>query len=159
MLHSAQRNYPVHEIEMLAGIETMLRYKDILQGVHFKWIMDHKGLIYLMSQKNLSGCQARWMEKISSFVFKVIYVAGSENVITDALSRLYSNDSEGIIWSKTEFTYHDISDVDTPPLLDSSSLAALRQRHETPAESGCPESSRAFAACMRDHFIFRGPGE
>jgi hypothetical protein len=31
-LNSAQQNYPVHEIEMLAGIEAMLRHRDILQG-------------------------------------------------------------------------------------------------------------------------------
>ena len=43
-LNSAQWN-PVHEIEMFAGIETMLRYKDILQGIHFKWIIDQiKGI-------------------------------------------------------------------------------------------------------------------
>jgi hypothetical protein len=54
-LNSAQQNYPVHEIEMLAGIETMLRHADILQGAKFKWLTDHKGLIYLLNQKNLSG--------------------------------------------------------------------------------------------------------
>ena len=57
-LNSAQQNYPVHEIEMLAGVETMLRHHDILQGVNFKWITDHKGLIHLLSQKDLSGRQA-----------------------------------------------------------------------------------------------------
>ena len=88
-LNSAQRNYPVHEIEMLAGVETMLRHRDILQGVHFKWITDHKGLIYLLNQKNISGRQSRWLEKISSFIFKVIYVPGTENVLADALSRIY----------------------------------------------------------------------
>jgi hypothetical protein len=56
-LNSAQQNYPVHEIEMLAGIETMLRHADIL-----------------LNQKNLSGRQARWLEKISSFDFEVVYV-------------------------------------------------------------------------------------
>ena len=54
-LNPAQQNYPVHEIEMLAGIETMLRHTDILQGVKFKWLTDHKGLIHLLNQKNLSG--------------------------------------------------------------------------------------------------------
>src|SRR6266567_2774581 len=53
-LNSAQKNYPVHEIEMLAGIKTMLRHRDLLQGATFKWITDHKGLIHLMKQKNLS---------------------------------------------------------------------------------------------------------
>ena len=54
-LNSAQQNYPVHEVEMLAGIELMLQHQHILQGVHFKLIMDHKGLIYLLNQKDLSG--------------------------------------------------------------------------------------------------------
>jgi hypothetical protein len=35
-LNSAHQNYPVHEIEMLAGVEAMLRHHDILQGCHFK---------------------------------------------------------------------------------------------------------------------------
>ncbi|PBL04606.1 hypothetical protein ARMGADRAFT_1005083 [Armillaria gallica] len=38
---------------MLAGIETMMCHRNILQGVHFTWITDHKGLIHLMNQKNL----------------------------------------------------------------------------------------------------------
>ena len=67
-LTPAQQNYPVHEIEMLAGVETMLRYRDILQGVHFQWYTDHKGLIHLLNQRNLSGRQARWIEKISILI-------------------------------------------------------------------------------------------
>jgi len=52
-LNATQRNYPVHEQEMLAGVETMLRHHDILQGTHFIWLTDHKGLIHLLNQKNL----------------------------------------------------------------------------------------------------------
>ena len=50
-----QQNYLVHEQEMLAGIEGMLWYRDILQGAKFTWLTDHKGLIHLYRQKNLSG--------------------------------------------------------------------------------------------------------
>ena len=75
-LNSAQQNYPVHEIEMLAGIETMLRHRDVLQGVKFKWVTDHKGLEHLLRQRNLSGRQARWIEKISEFDFEIVYVPG-----------------------------------------------------------------------------------
>ena len=39
-LNPAQQNYPVHEIEMLAGIESILWHCDILQGVRFQWITD-----------------------------------------------------------------------------------------------------------------------
>ncbi len=54
-LNSTQQNYSVTDIEMLAGIETMLRYCDILQGQHFTWVTDHKVLTFLPSQKDLSG--------------------------------------------------------------------------------------------------------
>lgn len=96
-LNSAQQNYPVHEIEMLAGVETMLRHRDILQGVKFTWYTDHKGLIHLLNQKNLLGRQARWLEKISEFDFVVVYVPGADNILSDALSRLYSNDEAGTV--------------------------------------------------------------
>lgn len=66
-LSAAQSNYVVHEIEMLAGVEAMLRHRDILQGCEFTWVTDHKGLTHLWNQKNLLGRQARWVEKLSEF--------------------------------------------------------------------------------------------
>ena len=45
-----------------------------------------------MIQKNLSGRQARWMEKILEYDFIVQYVSRIENILADALSRIYSND-------------------------------------------------------------------
>ena len=73
-------------MELLTGIETMLCHVDVLQVVKFKWLMDYKGLILLLNQKNLSGRQVGWIEKISNFMFEVVYIAGSENVVADALS-------------------------------------------------------------------------
>ena len=116
----AQQNYAVHEVEMLAGVEMMLRYSNILLGAQFSWLTDHKGLIHLLNQKNLSGRQARWIEKISPFNFKVIYIEGSENVVADALSRMYLNDSPGTVRSKSEFTYHDVVDDDTSSVRGST---------------------------------------
>ena len=55
----------------------------MLQGTKFKWLMDHKGLTHLLNQKNLSGHQVRWLEKISTFNFEVVYIPGSENVVAD----------------------------------------------------------------------------
>ena len=169
-LNSAQRNYPVHEIEMLAGVETMLRHRDILQGVHFNWITDHKGLIHLLNQKNVSGRQARWLEKISSFVFKVEYAAGSENLLADALSRMYSNDCRGTERARSEFTSFDIMDEDPVEIGGELTLLAgmeaIVATHKPPrskkllgAETGRPETSREFAQRMKEQFVLRGPRE
>ena len=69
--------------------------------------------MHLLNQKNLSGCQARWLENISAFNFEVVYIAGSENVVVDALSHLYMNDSPGTIRTCAEYTQHDVLDDNT----------------------------------------------
>jgi hypothetical protein len=167
-LNSAAQNYPVHKIEMLAGVETMLRHPNILQGVKFKWVTNHKGLEYLLNQQNLSGRQARWIEKISKFDFEVVYVAGSENVIADVLSRMYSADSPGTVRAATEYTYFDVVDDDhldivettLPVLAGIEARVAVQRRPKDPtpgAETSHPETSREFAARMQDHFVGQGP--
>jgi hypothetical protein len=161
-LNSAQQNYPVHEIEMLAGIETMLQHRDILQGAKFIWITDHKGLIYLLKQKDLSGRRARWMEKISEFNFDVEYAPGIENVLADALSRLYSNDAPGTVCARSEYTYHDVIDNDV--LLTHDIMMPMRTSLEAAsvmlgAETGRPETGHEFAARMKDIFVLKGPQE
>lgn len=85
-LNSVQQNYPTHEIEMLAGVESLLRHTDILQGCKFTWVTDHEALIHLANQKDLSGRQARWIEKTSTFNYEIRYVPGEENTLADALS-------------------------------------------------------------------------
>ncbi|KAJ8473319.1 hypothetical protein ONZ51_g7961 [Trametes cubensis] len=110
-LTSAQSNYAVHEIEMLAGVESMLRHRDVLLGCHFTWVTDHRGLIHLMAQKTLSGRQARWIEKISEFDFTIEYVPGVENVLADALSRIYSADAPGTVRAASEYVVHDDGEI------------------------------------------------
>jgi hypothetical protein len=170
-LNSAQQNYPVHEIEMLAGVEAMLRHRDILQGVHFKWITDHKGLIHLVNQKNLSGRQACWVEKIGEFDFEVEYIPGVENVLADSLSRLYSNDAGGTVRARSEYTYHDMVDEDpkishpiTMPLLAGMEAVAVTRRPRVkkvipPAETGRPETAKEFAARVKNAFTVKGPSQ
>ena len=96
-MSSAQHNYPVHEQEMMVGVETIVRHRDILQGVRFTWVMDHKSLTHILDQRDLSGRQARWLEQLSEFDFHVLYVPGEENILPDALSHMYEFDAPGTI--------------------------------------------------------------
>jgi hypothetical protein len=109
---TTQQNYPVHKQEMLAGLESMLWHRDILQGTNFCWYTDYKGLMHLLKQRRLSGRQARWMEAFGNFSFKVIYIEGTENILANALSQLYSNDLPGTERSPSEYVQYD---EDSPP--------------------------------------------
>lgn len=139
-MNSAQQNYPVHDKELLAGVETMLRHKNLLQGTHFRWFTDHKPLVHLLSQPNLSGRQARWIEKISDFDFEVIYVAGTENILADALSRIYADDLPGTVRARSEYVQEPDTDgvseprptarIITAPLLIN--LASLPENSSIP---------------------------
>jgi hypothetical protein len=106
-LNPAQWNYPVHEQEMLAGVKTMLRHQDILQGAKFTWLTDHKGLIHLLNQCNLSRRQAWWVEKIGEFDFNVKYLPGVENLLPDALSQMYTFDMPRMVQTPSEYTEND----------------------------------------------------
>lgn len=108
-LSTAQQNYLVHEQEMLTGVEGMLQYRDILQGVQ---LTDHKGLIHLYQQKNLLGRQARWIEKISEYDFEIQYLPGVDNILPDALSRLYSNNVPDTVHAPSEYVQHAEVGVD-----------------------------------------------
>jgi len=93
---------------MLAGVQSMGCHCDILQGVHFTWLTDHKGLEHLLKQPNLLGCLACWMEEIGEFDFQPKYVPGVENVLADVLSCMYSDDTPGTVRSRGEYTFHNV---------------------------------------------------
>ena len=83
----AELNYPVHEKEMLAVIRALKKWHVNLLGSPFFIYTDHKTLENFNVQKDLSRRQARWMEFMSQFDAKIIYIKGDDNTVADALSR------------------------------------------------------------------------
>ena len=86
-LKDAELNYPVHEKELLAVIRAIKKWKYDLLGSPFFVYIDHKTLLNFDTQKDLSRRQARWMETLSMYDFKFVYVKGQDNTMADALSR------------------------------------------------------------------------
>jgi hypothetical protein len=83
----AELNYPVHEKELLAIIRALKKWHSDLLGVPFEVFTDHRMLENFDRQKHLSRRQARWMEFLSQYEFKITYIAGDDNTCADALSR------------------------------------------------------------------------
>lgn len=86
-LTPAEKNYPVHEQELLAVIHALAVWRHYLEGIHFKCITDHHTLKYINSQPSLSKRQVRWVEKLQEYDIEIEYRPGRFNIVADALSR------------------------------------------------------------------------
>lgn len=75
----AESNYAVHELELLAIHHCLKSWRHFLEGTKFIIRTDHKSLIYIMKQKQLSRKQARWIEFMQGFDFQVEYVEKEMN--------------------------------------------------------------------------------
>lgn len=87
-LNKNQKNYTVTELECLAAIVCLKKFRPYVEGLPFKIVTDHSSLRWLMSQKDLSGRLGRWSLMLQSFDFEVEFRKGSANTVPDALSRL-----------------------------------------------------------------------
>ena len=108
--NSAQQNYPVHEQELLAIVESLKRFRGLLHGAHFTINTDHHTLEHFMGQKHLSARQHRWLDVLNEFAFKINYIPGETNVLADALSRIYADEPLGIVRAESEYVGNDDDD-------------------------------------------------
>ncbi|KAJ2935130.1 hypothetical protein H1R20_g1983, partial [Candolleomyces eurysporus] len=84
----AELNYPVHEKELLAIVTALKKWRADLLGSEFFIYTDHRTLENFHKQRDFSRRQARWMEYMSQFEGRIVYVKGDDNSVADALSRL-----------------------------------------------------------------------
>jgi len=82
-----ERNYPTHDLELVAIVFALKIWRHYLYGAQFRVFNDHKRLKYLLDQKELNMSQRRWMEFLKDYDFELLYHLGKANVVADALSR------------------------------------------------------------------------
>ena len=88
-LNEMERNYEIHDKEMLAIIRGLEAWRHLLEGVQSKFEIwtDHKNLEYFMKAQKLNRRQARWALYLSRFDFTLKHVAGTKMEKADGLSR------------------------------------------------------------------------
>ena len=87
-LSPVERNYKIHDKEMLAIIRVLEEWRYFLEGAWHPveiWT-DHKNLEYFMTTKKLNRCQARWSLYLARFDFKLIHRPGRSMGKPDTLS-------------------------------------------------------------------------
>ncbi|GJP72440.1 hypothetical protein CLOP_g3172 [Closterium sp. NIES-67] len=86
-LQGAEKNYTVHDTEMLAIVHAFKTWRCYLTGADVTVWTDHKSLQYLRAQPNLNPRQIRWLDFLeSNFHYAITYKLGANN-IADALTR------------------------------------------------------------------------
>ena len=88
-LNETEKNYEIHDKEMLVIIRGLENWRHLLKGVHFKFEIwtDHKNLEYFMKMQKLNCRQAQWALYLSRFDFTLKHVLGTKIGKADRLSR------------------------------------------------------------------------
>jgi len=88
-LSFVERNYEIHDKEMLAIIRALEEWMHFLEGVtHLVEIWtDHKNLEYFMMAKKLNRCQAHWSLHLARFDFLLHHCPERTMGKPDALSK------------------------------------------------------------------------
>jgi len=92
--HHERKASSVYELECLAvlfGIEKFLKYHE-----HREFILetDNQALLWLLSHPRQLGKIGRWIAKISVLKFQVRHIRGTQNIVADALSRMFESPEE-----------------------------------------------------------------
>ena len=101
-----------------------------------------------MTQKQMSAQQQRWVDVLSDFSFNIRYIPGETNVFADALSRLYSNEPNGIVHAESEYI-HELDVPDIPTSLQSLSRLLITG-HAADAELGLQIAAVTRSAANKD---------
>ncbi|OWY92540.1 LOW QUALITY PROTEIN: RxLR effector protein [Phytophthora megakarya] len=87
-LKAAEKNYPVHDKELLAMKYALVKFRVHLLGSKpFVIFTDHASLRTATQSPHLSQRMARWLSFFAEYNFEVKYKPRRLNVVVDALSR------------------------------------------------------------------------
>jgi len=88
-LNETERNYKIHDKEMLVIIQGLESWRHLLEEVQSKFEIwtDHKNLEYFMKVQKLNQRQAQWTLYLSRFDFTLRHVPGAKMGKADGLSR------------------------------------------------------------------------
>lgn len=113
----AEERYPSYELEVLAIIKALKKFRVYLLGINFKIVTDCRAFTQTMSKKDLCIRVARWALLLEEFHYEIEHRPGRSMFHVDALSRnplpvcLLLEESDGGLTARLKKAQHD--DVDT----------------------------------------------
>ena len=89
-LNRSEKNYSITELETLAVVWAITHFRAHLYGNNVKVVTDHSAVKSILETPNPTGKHARWWTKVFGSGVRsvsIVYRAGRENAVADALSR------------------------------------------------------------------------
>jgi hypothetical protein len=130
MLTQQERKYSAYEFECLAVLFGLDKFLAYLEHVECDLEMDNQALMWCLSHPRQLGRIARWVIRLSAFKFDVHHIRGSQNIIADALLRVYDPGGEFFVAPLLldfpvlfeNIATHQRSDPDLKAIIDRLSL-------------------------------------
>ncbi|UYV68762.1 hypothetical protein LAZ67_6000728 [Cordylochernes scorpioides] len=119
-----ERNYTISELECLAIVESIEKFRIYLSGTKFTVYSDHQALQWLKTIKNPSGRLFRWSLRLSTYDYEIQYLKGTQQHEADLLSR---NPFCGFISART-IKKHQPNIIDTSVAVDVNGLHTIRRK-------------------------------
>ena len=94
-LKNHEQNYPTNDMELVGIVFDLKIWRYYLYGEQFEVFSDNKSLRYIITRRDLSMRQHKWMEFLKDYDFTLHYHPGKANVVADALKRK----SQGVLAS------------------------------------------------------------
>lgn len=131
-LSGVERRYAQTEKEALAIVWSVEKFHYYLYGKEFTIVTDHRPLEVIFAERSRPCLRIeRWVLRLSSYRFKVVYRSGSSNV-ADPFSRLCQRDPEKESFDEiSEMRISQITEISRPKAIKREELEAACEDDET----------------------------
>jgi hypothetical protein len=143
-LQPAERNYEIHDKELLAIIHALKHFQHYIQGSPYvtKILSDHANLKYFTTKQTLTRRQARWALFLSEYNYTIIPTPGKQNT-ADALSwhpdlkeGIATDNANHILLTPDKFRIQALQTTAIPMGINIDLKQAIREAIETDRLTG-----------------------
>jgi len=143
-LQLAERNYEIHDKELLAIIHALKHFQHYIQGSpHMTTILsDYTNLKYFTTKQTLTRRQARWALFLSEYNHTIILTPGKQNT-ADALSQrpdlkegIATNNADHILLTPDKFRIQALQMTAIPMGINTELKQTIREAIETDRLTG-----------------------